>query len=135
ATQVYVGIDVCKARLDVYLHPLGAKFAVSNDAHGFRRLKRSLEGHEGALVVMRRPESSTAPPIAASLRRASLSLSSIRCARACSPRPPAPWPRPTASTLGCWPSAARARSQARPPLPAHSCKPCGTCCAAGTRPS
>ena len=52
ATQVYVGIDVCKARLDVYLHPLGAKFAVSNDAHGFRRLKRSLEGHEVALVVM-----------------------------------------------------------------------------------
>ena len=52
ATQVYVGIDVCKARLDVYLHPLGAKFAVSNDAHGFRRLKRSLAGHEVALVVM-----------------------------------------------------------------------------------
>lgn len=52
ATQVYVGIDVCKARLDVYVHPLEMKFAVANDVQGFRQLKRRLEGHDVALVVM-----------------------------------------------------------------------------------
>ena len=29
--QVYVGIDVCKDWLDVYLHPLGEAFRVAND--------------------------------------------------------------------------------------------------------
>ena len=31
ATPVYVGIDVCKARLDVYINPTGQKLTVSND--------------------------------------------------------------------------------------------------------
>jgi transposase len=52
ATRVYVGIDVCKERLDVYLHPLGQKLAANNDANGIRRLKRLLKGHDVALVVM-----------------------------------------------------------------------------------
>ena len=34
ATQVYVGIDVCKAKLDVYIHPLGLRYAFANDAQG-----------------------------------------------------------------------------------------------------
>ncbi len=28
ATQVYAGIDVCKARLDVFVHPIGQKLTV-----------------------------------------------------------------------------------------------------------
>ena len=52
AIRIYVGIDVCKARLDVYLHPIGVRLAVANDTQGVRRLKRHLEGHEVALVVM-----------------------------------------------------------------------------------
>ena len=52
ATPVYVGIDVCKARLDVYLHPLGLRYAFANDAQGIKRLKRCLKSHEVALVVM-----------------------------------------------------------------------------------
>src|SRR5687767_14920484 len=32
--EVYVGIDVCKEHLDVYLHPLGEEFSVANDAGG-----------------------------------------------------------------------------------------------------
>jgi len=49
---VYVGIDVCKERLDVYLHPIARHFAVSNDAGGLRRLKRVLADHPVERVVM-----------------------------------------------------------------------------------
>lgn len=52
AQAVYVGIDVCKDRLDVYLHPIGQHLSVANDANGIKRLKRELAGHEVALVVM-----------------------------------------------------------------------------------
>ena len=41
---VYVGIDVCKERLDVYLHPLGERLAVANDAGGWRHLRSRLAG-------------------------------------------------------------------------------------------
>jgi transposase len=49
---VYVGIDVCKERLDVYLHPLGERFAVANDGGGWRRLRCRLGELAPALVVM-----------------------------------------------------------------------------------
>lgn len=49
---VYVGIDVCKAWLDVYLHPVGRKFRVANDRVGLRLLKRELAPHRVYLIVM-----------------------------------------------------------------------------------
>lgn len=49
---VYVGIDVCKERLDVYLHPLDEQFSVANDAGGWRHLLRRLEKLNVELVVM-----------------------------------------------------------------------------------
>ena len=49
---VYVGIDVCKERLDVYLHPSARHFSVANDAGGWRRLKRALAEQPVARVVM-----------------------------------------------------------------------------------
>ena len=49
---VYVGIDVCKDRLDVYLHPAGLSLPVANDRDGLKRLKRELARHPAALVVM-----------------------------------------------------------------------------------
>jgi transposase len=49
---VYVGIDVCKERLDVYLHPTARHLAVSNDPGGWRRLKRVLADHAVERVVM-----------------------------------------------------------------------------------
>lgn len=52
AAPVYVGIDVCKDHLDVYLHPLGQGVRLANSADGIRRLKRQLAGHPVALVVM-----------------------------------------------------------------------------------
>lgn len=49
---VYAGIDVCKERLDIHLHPIGERFAVANDAGGWRRLKRELGRHQVVRVVM-----------------------------------------------------------------------------------
>jgi transposase len=50
--QVYVGIDVCKERLDVYIHPIGERLTLANDAGGRRRLLRRLSKHQVELVVM-----------------------------------------------------------------------------------
>jgi transposase len=49
---VYVGIDVCKERLDIYLHPLGEHFSLANDAGGWRGLLRRLGRHRVERVVM-----------------------------------------------------------------------------------
>jgi transposase len=52
ATRVYVGIDVCKAWLDVYVHPLGQSFRVPNTRDGLKQLKRRLAKLNVALIVM-----------------------------------------------------------------------------------
>jgi transposase len=51
-TTVYVGIDVCKAWLDVYLHPIGQSFRVANSKEGIRLLCKELAGAEVALAVV-----------------------------------------------------------------------------------
>ena len=50
--EVYVGIDVCKEHLDVYLRPIGDAFSVVNDAGGWRCLLGRLRKHQVKLVVM-----------------------------------------------------------------------------------
>lgn len=50
--EVYVGIDVCKDWLDVYLHPAGQTFRVSNAAEGLKILKRRIAAMPVALIVM-----------------------------------------------------------------------------------
>ena len=52
ASLVYVGVDVCKDRLDVHLHPIGRRLRVANDRDGIKRLKRELARHPVARVVM-----------------------------------------------------------------------------------
>ncbi len=49
---VYVGIDVCKAWLDVYVHPTGQVFRFANSKEGIRQLRKELDGAKVALVVM-----------------------------------------------------------------------------------
>lgn len=49
---VYVGIDTCKAWLDVYLHPIGRAFRVENSKDGLRRLCAELRGSGVALIVI-----------------------------------------------------------------------------------
>ena len=52
ADTVYVGIDVCKDRLEVCLHPADRHLAVANSREGLRVLKRALAGGKVALIVM-----------------------------------------------------------------------------------
>lgn len=52
ARPVYVGIDVCKDHLDVYLHPSTDRWRVANDRGGIRQIKRLLAGQQVHLVVM-----------------------------------------------------------------------------------
>lgn len=52
ATPVYAGIDVCKDRLDVHVHPTGKVMRVSNDRAGAVRLGRALRELGVAGVVM-----------------------------------------------------------------------------------
>jgi transposase len=51
-TPVYVGVDVSKAFLDVYLQPSGETLRVANDRNGIKRLKRRLTGLKGVHVIM-----------------------------------------------------------------------------------
>lgn len=52
ATQVYAGIDVCKAWLDVHLHPIGRSCRVVNDSKGLNHLVRVFREAGVARVVM-----------------------------------------------------------------------------------
>lgn len=52
ASSVYVGVDVCKDYLDVFLHPLGKHLRVANGSGGLRQLKRALAALDVALVIM-----------------------------------------------------------------------------------
>lgn len=51
-SEVYVGIDVCKAWLDVYLHPSGQTARIPNSQAGLEDLVRRLAGHDIALVAI-----------------------------------------------------------------------------------
>ncbi len=51
-TAVYAGIDVCKAWLDVYLHPAGQLMRVANSQEGCKRLALELASVPVALIVM-----------------------------------------------------------------------------------
>ena len=46
-----VGVDICKATLDVYLHPAGNARQFANDAKGIRALLSWLGGHAIARIV------------------------------------------------------------------------------------
>jgi transposase len=50
--RVYVGIDVCKAWLDVFIHPIGQTLRVANDRDGLKWLKRELAHYDVALIVL-----------------------------------------------------------------------------------
>ena len=52
ATQVYIGIDVCKKWLDIAIHPLDYSGRFENTAKGFGKLIRLLAEHNVVLIVM-----------------------------------------------------------------------------------
>jgi transposase len=49
---VYAGLDVCKAWLDVYVHPTGQSFRVSNNKEGIKELRAHLADASVALIVV-----------------------------------------------------------------------------------
>ncbi len=51
-TRVYLGVDVCKAWLDVYIHPVGRKLRVANTREGLKQLGRLLSDYAIALAVI-----------------------------------------------------------------------------------
>jgi transposase len=51
-TAVFVGIDICKAWLDIYVHPIGQSFRVPNTNEGLKTLRGQLEEHVAVSVVM-----------------------------------------------------------------------------------
>ena len=50
--NVYVGIDVSKARLDVHILPVGDAFFVSNDAKGIADLVAQLQDVKPCGIVL-----------------------------------------------------------------------------------
>src|SRR3546814_1979505 len=51
-SKVYLGIDTCKAWLDVYVHPLGHRLRVANSREGLKQLRRELAGCGAVLAVI-----------------------------------------------------------------------------------
>ncbi len=51
-SPIYVGIDVCKERLEIHFLPSGERLEVANDANGRRKLARRLQPLSVKLVVM-----------------------------------------------------------------------------------
>ena len=52
APQVFVGIDVAKAHLDLALRPTGERWAVTNDAPGIAALVAQLQAAQPTLIVL-----------------------------------------------------------------------------------
>jgi len=50
--NVYVGIDVSKANLDVFIHPIGQVYKVSNDETGINKLTKLLSKQSIKLIVL-----------------------------------------------------------------------------------
>jgi transposase len=48
-----VGVDICKATLDVHLHPAGSAHQFANDAHGIKALLGWLGEHTIARPIAR----------------------------------------------------------------------------------
>ena len=122
---VYVGVDVCKAWLNVSICiPSAGGCGVANDT---RRPQAGSEARacracrRAAPSRWRRPASSIARRSARLHAAALPSPSSIRCARACSPRPAASSPRPTGSMRACW----RCWAESLAPAGRHAASPSG----------
>ncbi len=50
--KVYVGLDVSKACLDIYIHPMGQTIKVNNDKTGIKELVKTLSKQSVELIVL-----------------------------------------------------------------------------------
>src|SRR5262249_2613302 len=63
--QAFVGVDVCKAALDVHCRPAGSTFQCPNDERGVAELVARLRGLAPALVVLEATGGFETPAVAA----------------------------------------------------------------------
>jgi len=47
----YVGIDVSKRSLDVFVHPMNRSFTVSNSKEGFKQLLKHIPSHDVSIAM------------------------------------------------------------------------------------
>ena len=52
ASRAYIGLDACKAWLDIHIHPVGRTLRVANTGAGLKRLRRVVADHDVALAVI-----------------------------------------------------------------------------------
>lgn len=95
--EVFVGIDVAKARLDAHRLPDGAAAAFDDTAEGLAQLRAWLATAPPSLVVLEATGGLQLRLAAELVAQNSPSPSSIRARSATSLVPRAAWPRPIAS--------------------------------------
>ena len=118
-TPVYVGIDVCKDRLDVYIHPVGLRRAFANESGGNQATETRPQGPRGrprghggdGQVSPRRPPQ----PPCRRFRRRHRQSPAVAAVRRGPRRFGQDRPR---RLLECWRSWAKASSRAPSPRPA-----------------
>ena len=96
----FVGIDVAKAALDVFVGSAGTAFTVTNDEVGIRDLVSQLVPAD---FVILEATGGLETPVASALAAAESQWRSLIHARCETlPVPPAGWPRPTGWMPKCW---------------------------------
>src|ERR1700716_4537845 len=101
----FVGIDVAKTALDVFIGSAGAAFSVANDEVGIRELLRQLKSAD---FVILEATGGLEMPVASALAMIGISVAIVnprRCGAL--PAPPADWPRPTGWMPRYWRVSAR----------------------------
>jgi|ERR1700731_4207207 len=96
----FVGIDVAKAALDVFIGSAAAAFSVANDEVGIQELFRQLKPAD---FVILEATGGLEMPVASALAAAGIAVAIAipgRCGTL--PVPPADWPRPTGWMPRCW---------------------------------
>jgi transposase len=106
----FVGIDVAKAALDVFMGSAGAAFSVANDEVGIRELLRQLAPAD---FVILEATGGLEMPVASALAAAGIAVAIVnpRQVRDFARVPLAGWPRPTGWMPRCWRVSARRLDQ------------------------
>src|SRR5262245_46851474 len=102
-TQVFVGIDVAQATLEVALRPTGEAWQVANDEIAFGDLVERVRQLKPSLIVLEATGGIHLPVVAALAAQSYRSWQSIPDRRVISPKPPASWQRLTVLTPRSWP--------------------------------
>ena len=117
--QLFVGIDVAKAQLDIALRPTGERWAVPNDDTSIAALVTQLEVAHPTLIVLEATGGFQRAVVAA-LAAAGLPVVVVNPRQTrISPKRPGNSPKPMRSMCGLWPTLPRlcgprlARSRAR----------------------